>query len=89
MGVSAPGEVTGEFDPLGAARAHDNPAAVACIEKILSKMHSECECCGCSTKKLMLCSACKKVRYCSVDCQKKDRKVHKDECKKAAAKSAP
>jgi hypothetical protein len=27
-----------------------------------------------------LCGACRSVRYCSVDCQRKDRKHHKEEC---------
>lgn len=31
---------------------------------------------------LMLCSGCKKVRYCSAACQKNHRKYHKSTCKK-------
>ena len=76
-----------EGDVLGFARSHDNSKAVACIEKILNKMHSECECCGCSTKKLYRCGGCNKVRYCSIGCQKKDRKKHRSECKKTVIKN--
>ena len=35
--------------------------------------------------KLKDCSACKIVKYCGVECQKKHRKEHKKECKKRAA----
>ena len=82
MGVTAH-----KLDILGTARLRHNPKTVACIEKILSKMHSECEYCGCSTKKLSRCGGCDKVHYCSIDCQKKDRKKHRDECKKTVIKS--
>ena len=35
--------------------------------------------------KLRRCTACKLVKYCSVDCQKNHRPKHKKECKKRAA----
>ncbi len=35
--------------------------------------------------KLKLCTGCKLVKYCSVDCQKNHRKQHKKECKKRVA----
>ncbi len=47
-------------------------------------------CAGCGVKedddiKLKDCSACYLVRYCGVDCQRKHRPHHKQECKKRAA----
>ena len=35
--------------------------------------------------KLLLCNACKLVKYCSVECQRNHRKQHKKACKKRAA----
>ncbi len=35
--------------------------------------------------KLKICTACKLVKYCSVECQKNHRKQHKKACKKRAA----
>jgi hypothetical protein len=35
--------------------------------------------------KLKVCTACKLVKYCSVECQKNHRKQHKKTCKKRAA----
>ena len=49
-------------------------------------------CAGCGAKedidtpiKLKTCTACKSVRYCSVNCQKKHRPKHKKACKRRAA----
>ena len=38
-------------------------------------------CRGRGKPKLKACAGCKKVRYCSAECQKKDWKVHKSQCK--------
>ncbi|EGO03813.1 hypothetical protein SERLA73DRAFT_119451 [Serpula lacrymans var. lacrymans S7.3] len=38
-------------------------------------------CRGKGKPKLKMCTVCKKVRYCSSECQKKDWKVHKLRCK--------
>ena len=35
--------------------------------------------------KLLLCTACKLIRYCSVECQKNHRPQHKKACKKKPA----
>ena len=47
-------------------------------------------CANCGVKetkdiKLMICTACKSVHYCGVECQKKHRPKHEKDCKKRAA----
>jgi len=47
-----------------------------------------CASCGtseCDDIKLKTCTACKLVKYCSVECQKKHRSQHKKACKKKVA----
>src|SRR5210317_2234492 len=47
-----------------------------------------CTCCGKPADddiKLKICTACKLVKYCSVECQKNHRSQHKKACKKRAA----
>ena len=47
-----------------------------------------CACCGKASVdeiKLKMCTACKLVKYCSVDCQKEHRPQHKKACKKRLA----
>ena len=48
-----------------------------------------CANCGATDKdtsvKLKRCTACRLVKYCSVDCQKAHRKQHKKECNQRAA----
>lgn len=39
-----------------------------------------CFSCQVSTTAGLVCSKCKKSRYCSKSCQKKDWKIHKSEC---------
>ena len=73
---------------LDVAEAAHQEAAVELIKSILEKIECECECCGSSTKKLSLCSRCQKVRYCSRECQVKDHKKHRSECKAALAARA-
>lgn len=52
------------------------------------KFRNMCVCCGKNSfengnSNLMKCSRCKKVSYCSIDCQRKDWKSHKVLCKQA------
>eukprot|EP00985_Skeletonema_marinoi_P027746 scaffold23282_cov106-Skeletonema_marinoi.AAC.1 len=47
-----------------------------------------CASCGipaCDDITLKLCTACKSVRYCGIECQRKHRSQHKRACKKRAA----
>ena len=52
-----------------------------------SVAHDACANCGKSSSdgcKLKNCTACRLIKYCSVDCQKRHRKSHKNKCKKRA-----
>ena len=42
---------------------------------------SECICNRCGSTGIKVCSGCKKVRYCSRECQKEDWSDHKQDCK--------
>ena len=44
-----------------------------------------CQMCGKEAAKMKKCSVCKRVRYCSEECQLKDWKEHKKACKTKAA----
>ena len=70
-----------------------NPTFMAALQQLHQKYqdtqtalvrHSyEATCPTCkrtSTKPLLLCSQCRTVRYCSVECQKADWKIHKPHC---------
>ena len=46
---------------------------------------ASCGKCGSDIVKLENCTACRLVKYCSVDCQRAHRKQHKKACKKRAA----
>ena len=59
------------------AQDGDHADAIQLIEKILSKLTSECQLCGSTSKRLKMCSKCEKVRYCSRACQMQDYKEHK------------
>jgi hypothetical protein len=45
-----------------------------------SKNFKQCNVCSKITPTLKKCSRCKKVNYCSVECQKEDWKIHKKTC---------
>ena len=54
------------------------------MEEFVERIEKEqgCESCGKKSVSLKKCSRCKKVKYCSVECQTKDWKSHKIGCKK-------
>jgi hypothetical protein len=43
--------------------------------------HGPCHVEGCTGVGSKMCSRCRKVGYCSADCQRKDWNTHKEECK--------
>ena len=50
---------------------------------------AKCANCGKEGAKMNACSVCKKVGYCSRDCQKQDWQFHKRVCKKPEPKKQP
>ncbi|KAJ6567596.1 hypothetical protein DFH09DRAFT_1468983 [Mycena vulgaris] len=75
----APFAVRIAFSPLFAVsyleKVGRDPAAGRCFV-----------CRGKGKPKMMKCTACGKVRYCSKDCQRKDWKAHKPKCKQPVVK---
>jgi len=56
---------------------------IRAIDEDFKKPHDMCARCGGSGKpKLLACSGCKSISYCSADCQKEDWKKHKPMCKR-------
>ena len=60
----------------------DYNSANSYIKEMILNLSTECEYCNSFSDKLLVCSGCEKVRYCSRECQTKHRKQHKHECKK-------
>lgn len=51
-------------------------------DELIDKREAAQRCCVCKELSVLVCSRCKKVRYCGADCQKHDWKVsHKQKCK--------
>ncbi len=54
-------------------------------QSVIDEVCANCGITGGDDVKLLLCTACKLVKYCSIDCQKNHRPQHKKACKKRAA----
>ncbi len=76
-GISLEGRKKGEVD-----RKEVKPSRRTQRMKILQKFPISCHMCGKFEKEstLLLCGRCKRVRYCSVECQREEWKVHKTSC---------
>jgi len=51
------------------------------VQKKLENLEKKSKCTGCNKVGLKKCKSCKAVYYCSIECQKKDWKNHKVNCK--------
>ena len=49
------------------------------LQNMLAKK-TPCQCCGSTSKRRKVCTGCHLVGYCSVECQKMDRKAHRPHC---------
>ena len=59
---------------------------MSCVPVDGAEACANCGTTGCDTNvKLKICTACRLVKYCSVDCQKAHRKPHRKACKQRAA----
>ncbi|KAJ7083693.1 hypothetical protein B0H15DRAFT_911711 [Mycena belliarum] len=78
-----------KFAPFAVRVALSPLFAVSYLEKIgRDPAAGRCFVCrGKGKPKMMKCTACAKVRYCSKECQRKDWKAHKPRCKQAVMKA--
>ena len=79
FGITVPEEINTPSNLLKIAQSAFSPDACAfcpdCVKDECDLMAKKCAVCG-SKENGKLCTACKKVYYCSVACQKKDWKAH-------------
>ena len=75
--------ITSFNDGVLVARIIMNSGGAEIIDKMLCC--ASCGIAGGGDVKLKDCSACKLVKYCGIECQRRHRKKHKKECKKRAA----
>jgi hypothetical protein len=68
-------------DPVPTDDAAINPTGLKVIHSIDVCHNPSCSRTKEQNKKLLLCSRCKAVKYCSADCQRAHYKVHKPHCK--------
>ena len=62
---------------------HDNPKGSSEMPSNSSKLTNKCSYCATQSSELKRCSNCLSVQYCSVHCQKKHWKKHKENCQYA------
>jgi len=71
--------------PLSETASFSSSSSSSSAASSTSSVKLQCAYCGQTATKLLLCSGCKAVRYCSAEHQKDDWKKHRAQCKKAAA----
>ncbi|KAJ7701883.1 hypothetical protein B0H17DRAFT_1004789 [Mycena rosella] len=76
-------ELWSKFAPLVTQIAMSPLFAVSYLEPVARDLEAGkcCVCRGRGKPKMMKCSRCQKVRYCSKDCQRKNWESHKAKCK--------
>ena len=86
-------DLTGLIEDLETVATHDGLKDGNLINRVKVLSYLQCSNLECTTlfyswetKKSMVCSGCKHIRYCSEKCQKMDWKAHKRACRLIAAK---
>jgi len=64
------------------AQAGGHTAALLAIQRTLRVLGEQapCQCCGTTSRRRKVCTGCRRARYCSVQCQRRDRRKHRAEC---------
>jgi TPR repeat protein len=89
-GYQAAIEATKSTQREEAYAAHPDPPTICAVSSTGGQAEVDAVCTSCGKAevdnvKLKNCTACKLVKYCSVECQKNHRPQHKKACKKRAA----
>jgi TPR repeat protein len=89
-GYQAAIEATKSAQREEAYAAHPDPPTICAVSSTGGQVEVDAVCANCGKAgvddiKLKNCTACKLVKYCSVECQKNHRPQHKKACKKRAA----
>ena len=64
------------------AQAGGHAAALLAIQRALRVLgeRAPCQRCGSTSRRRKVCTGCGRARYCSVQCQRRDRRKHRAEC---------
>ncbi|KAK6588228.1 hypothetical protein RS030_6806 [Cryptosporidium xiaoi] len=80
--LNNPPSAENRWDPSKISNMINNPSELLNSQANETEVLNRCENCRKKyDKKLLVCSRCKKVAYCNVECQKNDWSYHKRHCK--------
>ncbi|KAH8741816.1 hypothetical protein FG386_001390 [Cryptosporidium ryanae] len=80
--INNPPSAKNRWDPSKISNMINNPSGLLKSQEKENEIFRRCENCRKNyDKKLLVCSKCKKVAYCDIECQKNDWSYHKRHCK--------